>query len=352
MAAHNFIILPALDGGEAILATSTGDGFETRRVPSAQIPELDVRDPILILPGQVVRFFDTELPKAGRKQQLQMARFAREDDIAANAEGIHFALSSDQPPQLAVIDKSVMDSLVETLGVLKPKAAYADYDILMGDKALRVIDRAVEPGQAALDLDWTEEVLDEPSDIDLVIEFAAGVAAGRGVNLLQGEYRGRSNIDIPRVPAIRFGALAACALLALFVWNGVTDRAAIAQAEDLRAQTAAEYSAATGNPAPQNPGRATAKSVQSGPAKAAGFLDLSNILFAGLESIEDVRVDQVKFNAKDGSLQLRLIYPDFDAAGLVETAIDQAGGRLTTGGVREQDGAFVGEASLSLRGGS
>ena len=352
MAAQTFIILPALDGGEAILATPSGDGFDTRRVPSAQVPQLDVRDPILILPGQLVRFFETELPKAARKQQRQMARFAREDDIAASADTVHFALSADQPPKLAVIDKSVMDSLVETLGALKPKAVYADYDLLIGENALRIIDRAVEPGLAALDLDWTEETLTEPSDAALAAQFAEGLADGRGLNLLQGDYRSQSNLNIPRVPSIRFGALAACALLALFVWNGVTDRAATAQAEDLRAQTAADYLAATGNTAPPNPGRAAVKSIQSGSVKSAGFLDLSSILFTGLSTMDDVRVDQLRFNAEEGTLRLRLIYPDFDAAGRAETAIEQAGGKLGTGGVREQDGAFVGEATLSLGAGS
>jgi len=173
--------LPALDGGEAIVATLSLKGYDTRRVPSAQVAGLDVRDPILILPGQLVRFFETELPKAARKQQRQMARFAREDDIAASAETIHFALSSEQPPKLAVIDKSVMESLIETLGQLKPKAAYADYDLLSGDSAIRVLDRAVEPGVAALDLDWTEEVLTEPSDAALSAQFAEGIAKLRQI---------------------------------------------------------------------------------------------------------------------------------------------------------------------------
>lgn len=352
MAAQTFIILPALDGGEAIVATLSLKGYDTRRVPSAQVAGLDVRDPILILPGQLVRFFETELPKAARKQQRQMARFAREDDIAASAETIHFALSSEQPPKLAVIDKSVMESLIETLGQLKPKAAYADYDLLSGDSAIRVLDRAVEPGLSALDLDWTEETLSEPSDADLAAQFVEALADGRGLNLLQGDYRMQSNLNVPRAPMIRFGALAASALLALFVWNGVTDKAASAQAEDLRAQTAADYLELTGERAPSNPGRAAAKSVQAGPAKSVGFLDLSNVLFAGLSNMEDVRVDQLRFNAEEGSLRLRLIYPNFDAAGRVETAIKQAGGTLTTGGVREQDGVFVGEAALRLGAGS
>ena len=97
MAAQTLLILPSLEDGEAILATSSGNGFDTRRVPTAQIPELDITDPVLILPGQLVRIFETELPKAGRKQQLQMARFAREDDVAASSETTHFALSSQQP---------------------------------------------------------------------------------------------------------------------------------------------------------------------------------------------------------------------------------------------------------------
>jgi len=206
----------------------------------------------------------------------------------------------------------------------------------------------VEPGIAALDLDWTEEALDEPSDAALAAQFAQGLSDGGGLNLLQGDYRAQSNLNIPKGPSIRFGALAASTLLALFIWNTVTDRAATAQADVLRAQTAADYLAVTGERAPANPGRAAVKSVQAGPAKATGFLDLSNVLFSGLSAMEDVRVDQLRYSADDGTLRLRLIYPDFDAAGRVENAIEQAGGILTTGGVREQDGAFVGEATLSI----
>jgi len=348
MAVPTLIILPSIDGGEAIVATPSSSGYTALRVPVAQLPDQDVRDPILIVPGQLVRLFETELPKAGRKQQLQMARFAREDDIAGNPEDIHFALSASQPPQLAVVDRSVMNVLVETLSGLKPKAAYADYDLLRGDQAVLVLDRAVEPAQAAVDLDWTEETLLKPSDTDLATQFAEGLSEGFGLDLLQGEYRGKSNVDLPRVPLIRFGALAACALLSLFVWNGVQDRAASTQAAALRAQTAAEYLKATGQRAPSNPGRVAAKSVQSGPVKTVSFLDLSNVLFAGLSSFDDIRVDQLRFNQEEGTLRLRLMYPDFDAASRVETAISQAGGKLTTGGVREQDGGFVGEAKLSL----
>lgn len=352
MAGPTFLILPALDGGEAILATPSGAEYVTRRVASAELGALNISDPVLILPGQLVRIFETELPKAGRAQQLKMARFTKEDDIASAAEGLHFALSDTQPPHLAIIENVVMDILNDTLGGLKPKAAYADYDVLSGDAALLVIDRAVEPGIAALDLEWTDEKLSQPTDEKLAALLAEGLAAGRGLNLLQGNYRPHSGFNVPRIPAIRLAALAASALLAVFVWNGVQDRAAQAQAEELRAQTASDYLAATGTRAPSNPGRAAAKSLQSGPAPTAGFLDLSSVLFTGLSAHDDIRVDQLRYNSENGTLQLRLIYPSFDAAGRVERSLAQAGGQLTTGGVREQNGSFVGEATLSLGAGS
>ena len=312
MAAATFLILPALDEGEAIVATPAGSGYETRRVDAADLLSLGISDPVLILPGQWVRIFETELPKAGRSQQLQMARFAKEDDIANGADALHFALSDSQPPRLAVIDNAVMDFLIDGTGGLKPKAAYADYDVLSGESAVLVIDRVVEPGLSAIDLDWTEEDLVKPTDSELAALFSSGLAAGESLNLLQGAYRPKSGINLPRFPALRLAGLAAAALLALFIWNGVQDRAALAQAEDLRAQTAAEYLAATGERAPSNPGRAAVQKLQTGPAPTAGFLDLSTVLFSGLASMDDTRVDQLRFNAEDGTLQLRLIYPDFD----------------------------------------
>jgi len=97
--------------------------------------------------------------------------FAKEDDIATDAEDLHFALSDAQPPRLAIIETALMSMLSETFESLNPKAAYADYDLLRGDTALRVIDRAVEPGLAALDLEWTDEALEEPTDAVVFCSF-------------------------------------------------------------------------------------------------------------------------------------------------------------------------------------
>ena len=117
MAAPTFLILPALDSAEAILATPLGPGYAARRVAADNLGDLDVQDPILILPGQWVRVFETDLPKTGRAQQLQMARFAKEDDIANSVDDLHFALSDSQPPKMAVVDTSIMEALLENMGL-------------------------------------------------------------------------------------------------------------------------------------------------------------------------------------------------------------------------------------------
>ncbi len=347
MAQTGLLILPAVPGGDAILSGIDG----VQRVSPDQT--VTAQDVTVILPGQAVRLFDTELPKAGRAQQLKMARFAREDDIAGSADALHYALSDAQPPRLAVVDRAQMEVLLATLETmgLRATAAYADYDLLAGETAVRVLDRVVEPGVAAVDPDWTDAPNVQPSDTDLVALFSDGIARG-GLNLLQGDYRIRSQMDLPKPALIRFGALAAMALVAAFVWSGVQGRAQAAQAEQLRAQTAAEYLAATGQTAPARPGRAAARAAQATPENATGFLDLSAVLFAGLESVENVRVDQLRYRAANNSLELRFIYPDFGAASDVEAAIAAAGGRIATGGVREQGGSFIGEATLILETGS
>ena len=61
-------------------------------------------------------------------------------------------------------------------------------------------------------------------------------------------------------------------------------------------------------------------------------------------------MEQLRYQDSKTELQLRLVYPSFESAGQLENAIRAAGGQLTTGGVREQSGRFVGEASL--RGGA
>lgn len=188
----------------------------------------------------------------------------------------------------------------------------------------------------------------QPTDIELATLFSDGISEGHAINLLQGDFRPRSAIDLPRPALKRFAAMAALALVGVFLWSNISDRAKMAQATDLKLKTAEEYRAVTGKNAPSAPGRAAAKAAQSGPKTEHGFLDLSAVLFAGMKDLEDIQVDQLRYNANNNTLALRFLYPSFDASARAEAAMRKAGGYLETGGVRERDGTFVGEATLTM----
>ena len=348
MARPTLLILPATETAQAILAVPKGDSYETQRVSKEQLNQIDDTNIHIVVPGQSVRIFETDLPKASRTQLLKMARFAREDDIATPADGLHFALSEEQPPRLAIIEKSIMGELSTYFAVLKPKAVYTDYDLITGDQAVHIIDRAVEPGQCTLDLDWIDSELLDLTPAQIADQFADTIEAGEAINLLQGDYRAKSTLNIPQPAFKRFATMAALALVALFVWSGISDRAKTAQAEALKTQTAEDYKSVTGQTAPRAPGRDAVKLAQTTSQGSYGFLDLSAVLFEGMTNLDDIQVDQLRYNSENQTLALRFIYPDFGATSRLEAAIQQAGGTLLTGGVRERDGAFIGEATLSL----
>jgi len=46
MPAPTFLILPALEGGEAIVATPSASGYAAHRISTPDVPDLDVKDPI------------------------------------------------------------------------------------------------------------------------------------------------------------------------------------------------------------------------------------------------------------------------------------------------------------------
>ena len=348
MARPTLLILPATETAQAILAVPKGDSYQTQRVSKDQLNQIDPTNIHIVVPGQSVRIFETDLPKASRTQLLKMARFAREDDIATPADGLHFALSEEQPPRLAIIEKSIMDELSTYFAALKPKAVYTDYDVITGDQAVHIIDRAVEPGQCTLDLDWIDSELLDLTPPQIAAQFADTIETGNAINLLQGDYRPRSTLNIPQPAFKRFATMAALSLVAMFVWSGISDRAKTAQAEALKTQTAEDYKSVTGQTAPRAPGRDAVKLTQTSGDNNYGFLDLSAVLFQGMKALDDIQVDQLRYNETERTLSLRFIYPNFGATSRLESAIQQAGGTLLTGGVRERDGAFVGEATLSL----
>ena len=306
---------------------------------------------VAILSGQSVRIYPHELPATSKRDRLRAAGFSIEDKIAVPLDRVHIALSDDR---IAVIDK---DELAANMAQLKeaglsPSKAIADFEALAdinGD--VNLLGRVVTTGPLghAMDAAWAEDS-SAHSDEALLSAIGKRLEQGDTLNILQNEFSPKSNFNFGWRKFAPLSGLAACLGIAALTLHGLEARALKLQAADLKTQTAQIYTEATGQAAPSNPALAATRALKSGGKDTLAFLRLSQILFSGVEQIEGVSVEQLRFQDSKTELQLRLVYPSFESAGELENAIRAAGGQLTTGGVREQSGRFVGEATL--RGGA
>ena len=337
----HLIILPGDLQGEALLASRAGGRIDVQRIAlaDATLPTGHAA----ILPGQLVRAATSALPANLRgAERINVARYAHEDSLATDPAGLHIVVGPGTEAPTRLIDPAVMD---EVIARSDPARIVADFDALAGlGGPARVLDRVVVPGEAgyAVDADWAEPGYAVPTDE--AVARAAFDALDAGVlDLRGGAYRRRRAVAAG--PWLRVAAAAiACLALGLVV-TGLEARAVAGQADALEAQARTLYQEATGTPAPAR----LSSLARSAPANADGaqFLALSDTLFAAVAATPGTRVERLSFDGSENVLRVRLAYPDFDTAAALEQAVAQAGAQLTTGGVREQNGSFIGDAALS-----
>ncbi|WP_026942484.1 type II secretion system protein GspL [Hellea balneolensis] len=343
------IVMPSHANGLGLWGLVDGDNVlrHGRDTPTA----MNAKEVVAILPGQSVRIYAHELPVTSKRDRLRAAGFSIEDKIAVPLDKVHIALSDDR---IAVIDK---DTFTESLAQLKdvgisPSRTIADFEALSElDGNITLLDRAVTTGPLghAVDMSWEERSAAHP-DKTLLSAIGARLEQGETLNLLQNAFSPKSGFNFGWRQFAPLGGIAAALGIMALVFHGVEARALKLQAADLKTQTAQLFTQATGQAAPNNPALAATRAMKSGGEDNLDFLRLSQTLFAGVEQIEGLTVEQLRYQESKTELQLRLIYPSFESAGQFENAIRSLGGQLITGGVREQSGRFVGEATL--RGGA
>lgn len=344
------IIMPSFEDGPGLWGVVDGERVVThgRGAP----PENDSsKETVAVLSGQSVRIYPHELPATSKRDRLRAAGFSIEDKIAVPLSRVHIALSDDR---IAVMDK---DELSDNMAQFKeaglsPTKAIADFEALADvEGPISLLGRAVTTGPLghAMDAAWTDEGKAYP-DETILSAIGAKLEQGDALNILQNDFSPKNNFTIGWRKFVPLGGLAACLGLAALLLHGADARALKLQAADMKMQTAKIYTDATGQAAPMDPARAAMRAIDSGGEDRLAFLRLSQILFSGVEQIDGLSVDQLRYQDSNNELQLRLVYPSFESAGQLETAIRAAGGQLITGGVREQSGQFVGEATL--RGGA
>ncbi|MEM7728392.1 MAG: type II secretion system protein GspL [Pseudomonadota bacterium] len=344
------LIWPAEPDGEALLLRRDG----TARRGTLEALAADAGPNIsAILPGQQVRSFLTDVPdKVRGADRTRVARFAHEDRIAAPLDTLHVVVGAGDPAPTLMVARADMDAV---LAVSDSVHIYADFDALGGlgsdteSGPVRLLGRVVTPGLPgeAVDADWSDvpgRVLDDAS---LARALFSHLDANGALDLRTGPYRRRLQWQAGPWGRVAAGLLA-CAALGT-VLSLADARATQAQADALGERARALYTQATGEAAPANIARAVRRTAPAD-ADPGAFLALSDALFGALSEHPGIRIERLSFDGSENALRLRLVYPDFEAAGALERSVAARGAAFATGGVREQNGRYVGDAAFQLEG--
>lgn len=343
------LILPGDPRKDALLAARRGDDFIITRGDSDALAQSAQRPLALIIPGQAVRAFITDLPATIKsRDRVNVARFAHEDKLGVSPLDVHVVVGAGELAPTAIINPEIMEQMI---GASDPAMIVSDFDALADlpteGSDVVLLDRVVRPGSTGLSLDpdWSEGDAIVVDDEAMARAIFARIDRKAVLNLRAGPYRKRTKIDAG--PWMGIAALfIACLVLGLGL-RLADIRAKSAQADALNSEARMLYTQMTGQAPPQPLSRLARQAGVSG-ASSTLFLSLSDQLFDTLSEHPDVSIERLSYDIEEAALRLRLIYPSFEAASEVEQSFATRGTTFVTGGVREQNGVFVGDANLSL----
>lgn len=330
----------------------TGDeeGRHTGTARSASdkraLAERGARHITVLLSGQSIRMIAHDLPKLRAAEQRSAAELFIEDQLAAPIRDQHIIIADTEPKRIAVIARQKLQHVLDTLSEagLDPHCVYADFDVLPKRATSYICeDRTITAGP----LGYTSDT-DGKNISDTLANLLAKLSPENALNLRQGEFAKRREFYIPLAQLSRAAALLAVLSMSWLLLTLSQSRALTTQVDHLRQDARDLYTEATGETAPPNPALALTRRLNAQTSTGPDFLTLSQMLFDTIENANGITIDRLQYNAAQNQIDLRLVYPRFESAPLVERMARDKGARLQTGSVREQDGRFIGEATFSL----
>lgn len=365
------IALPAMPG-DPVLWGLFADGLTASGRALADVPADRADQVWAVVPGGDVLMRRVEIPARSDAQARAALPYLLEDDVAVELDGLHFAMGpagGDGRRPVAVVSKTKMDTWTGLLAEtgLKADRLIADFEAVAGPDDGRVLvdlgARVIAGGEAggfSVETDLAARILggrDEieadalrVTDRELLGLYYEGLADRAPVNLLQGAYT-------PRPPLKEtLSAWRIAAALALLVVIGAAAQSVLQTwkyqegAEAYRAQADQVFREAfpevkrVVNPRAQL--RSELAALRA--TRADGFFRLSQTLFDGIETMEGVRVEALRFDAERGEIVADLSYGSFDDVERLRMAVAEQGARLEEGGSRQQGGRIVGDVTVSL----
>lgn len=362
------IALPALPG-DPVLWGLFADGLTASGRALADVPAERADQVWAVVPGCDVLMRRVEIPARSDAQARAALPYLLEDDVAVELDGLHFAMGpagGDGRRAVAVVSKAKMDAWAGLLAEagIKADRLVADFEAVAGpDEKPVLVDlgaRVIAGGGFSVETDLAARILggrDEieadalrVTDRELLGLYYGGLAARAPVNLLQGAYT-------PRPPLKEtLSAWRIAAVLALLVLVGAVAQSVLQtwryqeSAEAYRVQAEQAFREAfpevgrVVNPRTQL--RSELAALRA--TRADGFFRLSQTLFDGIETMEGVRIEALRFDAERGEIVADLSYGSFDDVERLRLAVAEHGARLEEGGSRQQGGRIVGDVTVSL----
>ncbi len=349
-------------------------------------------DTILLLPGTATTCLQIPLASRSEKQAREIVKYAVEDEIADDIDNVHVALlPSKAEPRTGhrtvfVTDKDWLQSWLTALDDvgITPHLVAPDYTCLPhNDGTLSVsalLDRVLlktddwggavseDLGQTVLDAaisfhsnngpietvghaprsHWSQSILGNGEQAD-PMDLIAAQASACQLNLLQGAFsNGTDTTKFDwqnwRLPL----GLAAAALITLSTVNYMQASSISSSERALRAESIDTFR----NAFPQvervvNP-RAQLRTLTSSGSGQAEFLVLSATLSAGVEAVDAVTIDSIRYDDSRGALDASVLFNNYDDLSAFTEAVEAAGGVVEEGGSRQVGSRRSGDIRISL----
>ena len=320
----------------------------------------DKGDIILILSGENIRRYHLELPGLRGRELRSAIEFELEDRMGGAISSELICQSRKKPGSVAVVTADFQQALANVLEQydLNPERIIVDYEAIGDGQNFNIGERYIKGGVEGYVVaeDWTELLPDAPdftpiTPDDLFSRFQENLSSedNRPLDLREG-LGFRAGHDFMWQRWAKIAALAAGFVILPFMLDRYAEaRAWDQQAREDRVVTTELYQNVTGE-TPRDAALALSRQLKNGTTQI-GFLDMSSVLFASLTDVEGAEIDTMRYDPRQGVLQLSIRYPSFEAGAALEQAALQRGGRLVVGGIRERGDTLVGEASFSLTSG-
>ena len=365
MARHLVAILPV--EGEPWRFVSAGTGGITSLPPQDMPAPSD--NVTVIVPGTEVSLFHVRLVGTRRADWLRAARFAVEDDISVPVETLHVAIgprsSAGEQAEICLVSKPVMDGWMQCLAEAGLRDARLVPDVTLLPAGALPLDMGTHIAVAgaeqrfAIDKSLPVELISALMDRaggdpapggDPLLALAGYIASGEtGVDLRQAEYARKTEMPVDLKRFRLMGALAAACALVWGIYTFASTQAMKRLEADLTRQTRASFSALyPGEPIPSNI-LAAIRDRSGGPVRqAAGFRQMSGVLYTALENEQGTRLSSLRYDAESGQLQAKLVYSAFGDDERLKSIIETNGLAARLGDARVEDGRVVGDMILEL----